>query len=368
MTAQHKVKLLVFHPAIAPYRIDFFNDLSERFDISLYLPVHAFDHFIDNDHLFRQLTFAPQYIFKTDHRKDHLFSIRYWSIIKKERPDAVLTSEFSANTIMTLLFRWLTGGRFRIITICDDSPDFISGGSKRHRFFRNWLLKKVDDAVFSSDEVTAWSRNKYGKGVFFPIIRDETRARNNYKAALQRSAQLVDRHSLKDKTVVLFVGRLVREKNIGLLIRGFSKCKSAGMQLVIVGDGPERNHLLQIAGECGVNAIFTGRLEGEALDAWYNVATVFVLPSITEPFGAVVNEALLAGCYTLVSDKCGAKCLIVEGDNGSVFPSGSENELSKKLEDYISNAPKVDSVTLRPDLMRHPYSELIKNVFAAIDC
>ncbi len=92
------------------------------------------------------------------------------------------------------------------------------------------------------------------------------------------------------KTVVLYVGRLAPEKNLECLVRAAAALPEDAV-LVIAGSGSLGTELQDLAVRLEVSAIFTGWLEGERLAAWYNLADVFVLPSLVEPFGAVVNDA-----------------------------------------------------------------------------
>ena len=71
-------------------------------------------------------------------------------------------------------------------------------------------------------------------------------------------------------------------------------------------------------------------MTGKDLYAWYYLADLFVLPSQFEPFGAVVNEALVAGCFVIVSDKVGAASLI-NSSNGSIFESNNEKQLAEEI-------------------------------------
>ena len=128
------------------------------------------------------------------------------------------------------------------------------------------------------------------------------------------------------------MGRLVAQKNVKVILRAFARLDQKHNLLVIVGDGPEFPHLILLAKQLNLQVRFTGRLEGDALYAWYNAADVFVLASRQEPFGAVTNEALLAGCYVLVSQKAGSSCLVVEGENGYTFEPDDIDALVEKME------------------------------------
>ena len=134
--------------------------------------------------------------------------------------------------------------------------------------------------------------------------------------------------------------------------------------LVIVGEGPEKDDLMRLADGLQLNILFTGRLEGDALFAWYVLADVFVLASVQEAFGAVTNEALLAGCKVLVSRKAGSSCLVREGVNGFTFEPTDVDTLaqlmqivSAKKENREGENKKREGDFLKPNRMLVSFSE-----------
>lgn len=120
--------------------------------------------------------------------------------------------------------------------------------------------------------------------------------------------------------VFLYVGRLSPEKGIDTLIDAFSQYRSVDpqAQLRIVGSGPEEEALKALAIHHGVEAsvVFPGAMQDHALQAEYLRATALVLPSRSEPWGLVVNEALHLGCPVIVSDRCGCVPELVAGSPG----------------------------------------------------
>lgn len=119
---------------------------------------------------------------------------------------------------------------------------------------------------------------------------------------------------MEGRQVLLFVGRLIDIKNLFFLLDAFALVVKRYPKaiLLFVGDGDQREALERHAERNGLanHVIFAGKKQGEDLYACYNIGQIFVLPSYYERFGAVVNEALLAGCYTLCSVVAGAACLI----------------------------------------------------------
>jgi glycosyltransferase involved in cell wall biosynthesis len=103
--------------------------------------------------------------------------------------------------------------------------------------------------------------------------------------------------------------------------------------LVIVGDGEERAALERQAAESGLEGVrFYGFRNQSELPRFFDLATVFVLPSRHEPWGLIVNEVMNAGRAVIVSDEVGCQPdLIDDGVEGCVFPVGDVAALTDAL-------------------------------------
>lgn len=114
--------------------------------------------------------------------------------------------------------------------------------------------------------------------------------------------------------VVLCVGRLAAEKNLGTLLDAVQAMRllEPRLRLVLVGDGPERARLQE---RCP-DAVFSGVRHGDDLAAHYASADVFLFPSMTETFGNVVPEAMASGLPVVAYDHAAAGHLIRHGVNG----------------------------------------------------
>lgn len=121
--------------------------------------------------------------------------------------------------------------------------------------------------------------------------------------------------------ILIYVGRLGREKNLRYLVQAMHLLSSRGhlFKLVIVGEGPMRAELeAQLP-----DAHFTGSVEGEQLSRWYASADVFVFPSTAETFGNVVLEAFASGLPVVGADEGGVRELVTPGRNGLLAPAHS---------------------------------------------
>jgi glycosyltransferase involved in cell wall biosynthesis len=112
----------------------------------------------------------------------------------------------------------------------------------------------------------------------------------------------------------LFVGRLIREKNVDLLIRALP----ADATLCIIGDGPEKESLVQLAKDVNATVQFVRTLSYTDLISVMKAANSLVLPSAREGFGIVALEALACGTPVITTnvERNAARALITQGKNG----------------------------------------------------
>ena len=129
----------------------------------------------------------------------------------------------------------------------------------------------------------------------------------------------------KSASVALFCAKLQPWKAPLDVLEAFAAANVPNSYLVFAGDGPLRAELEKRAIQLGLSdrMRILGFVNQSQLPAVYRAADLLVLPSLYEPFGLVVNEAMLCGCPAAVSDRVGAKYdLVKEGETGYVFPVG----------------------------------------------
>ena len=158
------------------------------------------------------------------------------------------------------------------------------------------------------------------------------------KIAAARRAQL----NLPDR-YFLFVGRLVREKGVFELLSAYAKLDAqvrARLGLVFAGDGMFRKELEDQASRITAGTFrFAGFVHREQLASYYALAETLILPTYTDTWGLVVNEAMACGLPVIVSDTAGcAVDLVKENWNGLVIPSRDDLSLGAAME-KLANQP-----------------------------
>ncbi len=136
-----------------------------------------------------------------------------------------------------------------------------------------------------------------------------------------------------DGPVVLYVGRISKEKDLGLLVEidALLKARGVRVQLALVGEGPYRKELQAAL----PGAIFTGILTGPELGRAYASADLFIFPSTTDTFGNVVVEAFASGLPVLVSDVGGPRELVEGPHMGRVLPAHRANQWAEAVADLL---------------------------------
>jgi glycosyltransferase involved in cell wall biosynthesis len=208
-------------------------------------------------------------------------------------------------------------------------------------FFRG--LGQMVDAVLPIGSLNAeyW---RYYLGEDFPMFPMPYAVDNEYfqlrsrEAAARRDELRAELGLDPSRPVILFASKLQSRKRAADLLDAYQRLSTGpGIEphpyLVIVGDGEERTSLMRKAEDTGFHSIrFCGFRNQSELPRFFDLATVFVLPSRHEPWGLIVNEVMSAGRAVIVSDEVGCqRDLITDGAEGAVFPAGNVEALAGAL-------------------------------------
>jgi len=148
----------------------------------------------------------------------------------------------------------------------------------------------------------------------------------------------------KGRPVILYVGKLYERKRPRDLFDAYQRLSSDQRTepfpyLLFVGDGEQRRELETRAHSLGWNSIrFLGFKGQSELPAFYDLSDVFVMPSVEEPWGLVLNEAMNAGRAIIASDHVGSAAdLVIDGVNGYSYGAGDVPLLTARLQQTLAD-------------------------------
>lgn len=152
---------------------------------------------------------------------------------------------------------------------------------------------------------------------------------------------LKEEMGLQGNKLILFVGRLHKEKGLKYLIEAFKTIKNRcpKTKLILAGKGEERENLESRISELGLHGdvVFLDYFPYKKMPELYNACDIVVLPSIFEPFGMVLVEAMACGKPIVGSKVGGIKDIIEDGENGFLTQPRNTQQLAGKIEILLFN-------------------------------
>lgn len=260
--------------------------------------------------------------------------------IRRERPIALLSTLAHANVI-AVAAKLMLRGRLRVVTRIENTlSEEIATGSIKHRLvlrLLKLLLPMSDDIVAVSQGVAADLRDlipatSHVKTIYNPVVRPEI----SCHAARPVSHPWFETECVP---VIVSAGRLTNVKDHATLLRAFAVVRgSRNARLVILGVGPERENLLELAESLDVSLHVD--LPGFKVNpfAYMSRASVFALPSRYEGFPNVLVQAMACGT-PVVSTDCpsGPSEILEDGKWGRLVPVGDWRAMAEAIIDILDN-------------------------------
>jgi len=150
---------------------------------------------------------------------------------------------------------------------------------------------------------------------------------------------LLNKLAIKKKYNFIFIGRFAPEKNIFTLLESFLEISKNSNEwgLLLLGDGPLKEDIISFItdNELEDKIQLPGFIQQDEIVKYFIVSNVFILPSLSEPWGLVVNEAMLCSMPVIVSNRCGCETeLVNEGVNGFSFDPLDTLKLQQLMESF----------------------------------
>jgi len=144
----------------------------------------------------------------------------------------------------------------------------------------------------------------------------------------------------EDEFVILSTGFFIERKAHVDIIKAVSMLQNYKLKIVLIGGGPLEAYLKKTAAELGVldKLQLINNIPQKALVEWYNIADVFIFPSLYEPFGLGLVEAMACGLPSIATNTWGPNEIIDEGVNGFLINKKSPKEIAEKIK-YLYDKP-----------------------------
>ena len=209
---------------------------------------------------------------------------------------------------------------------------------KRHMFSR------VDAAFVAGNDAAAYARSlgTPAERVFHEPQAIDVEHYSKAKHDVAMRARTRDRYELHGITFI-YVGRLWWGKGVDHLVRAFHSAQQATtvpIHLLLVGDGELEPELRRLVHELGTrNVVFAGFQQPAHLPDFYAAADVFVFPTLGDPYGLVVDEALAAGLPVVSTTAAGEITTRVrDGENGFLVEPKNEQSLARRIVQLTEDA------------------------------
>jgi glycosyltransferase involved in cell wall biosynthesis len=343
-------RVVIVHNFLSAYRVELFTELARRFDLDVWLlgdvaSVREWRDTAPADAFRRRV--LPRVTLPLGSRYNALLLNPTLSReLRRARPDCLIVCG------------WDTPGAFAAARAARKAgiPLVVWSGSTaaEDSFLRRVTLPLVRRHVALADAWLAYGTRARDYLASLGADPDRTFlawntvdldffARRSKLYPVERKA-LRDRLDIRTPDLVLYCGNLLALKGLDDLLQGFAQClpRLPGLTLVLAGSGRERRRFETLAKQLGIsdNVRFAGYVPREELPAWYGLADLLVLPSRSEVWGLVINEALACGVPAAASTAAGATAdLVRDGENGYVFPPRDPAVIAAVFDRHFALSP-----------------------------
>ena len=365
---KNKVKLIILHNIIAPYRLPIFEELSKKYDLNVYfckaktndrlwstslenytfkykiLPSLNVGPLVFNFSLLKELFKNKSDCFIVAESPENAISIlTLFAIAKMNKSKIILWNERISDEIFTFIHLNTSSNFFK-----NKLYNFIKAGYKIYRkylYLKSDLLLPLSSAAESYLKKEGVLKEKIIKS--FQIIPESILAKPTTISKLPE---------FKNKKIILSLGYLIKGKGVDNLIKAFNQLNSSNAVLLIAGAGDQEENLKNLA-KNNVDIKFIGYIEDKEKAKYFSMADFFVFPTHNDAWGLVINEALYYGLPVISTDKAGAIELIENGKNGFIIPDNDVDALAKSMKKLL-NDPKL-LAKMKENVLRTPKSRIV---------
>jgi glycosyltransferase involved in cell wall biosynthesis len=245
---------------------------------------------------------------------------------------------------------------------------------------KHFMFRRVEATLGAGEQGKAYA-GKYGTPLERTLVLPHVIDVQQFARASRRTDEEIDHYRRElglSGTTFIYVGRLWKGKGLDYLLDAFGalpRAADAPMSLLLMGNGPEEACLKQRCAQDGIkNVIFAGFVQKEELPLYYALADVFVFPTLGDPYGLVVDEAMACRLPIIATTTAGEIAARVDdGGNGFVVPPGDSDALRDRMQTLgtdealrrrmgEASAKKVEGKT--PEFWAESFEEMVKYILS----
>jgi len=376
----NNVKVILIHNVIAPYRHPLFEELSKKVNLMVYycsikenlrkweLWPRKYDY---------RYKVLPKIFIKTSIGELSLNPSILKEVIRN-KPNVMIISGYidpttwfafvAAKLLKIPIIQWTEGIKeprsilgvisrpIRMLFVKKSNAIIVPG-----KLSKNYVISLGADA-----EKVFIARNAIDNKLFIELSDKYRSCKEELKSQL----------GLKGKVVVLYVGQLIKRKGVEHLIKAYGKLKQEydNLALIILGSGPLEYYLKNLSSSLKLKDIkfVPSGMKLKELIKFYCLADIFVLPTLEDVWGFVINEAMACGLPVIASQASQAAIeMIRPGENGYIVKPRDSNQIYKALKILVHNQKlrrRMGEKSREIILQQSAISTMVNSFFSAIKC
>jgi len=349
------LRVVVITEIIAPYRIPLFNEISKHYEsfhvLFLKETNYQREWIVETDKINFSYSILPGFTAKTKYGSPFYFNFGTLLKLKSLKADVVICGGYNhLSYLSAIAYRYI----FR-----KDLILWVESTIYDHRYQSSFLsyYKKFLISLSNRFLVPGTMSRRYLES--FKVKYEDIWIARNAVESKRFVGNAKDSEYEEKILKLLCVSRLEEHKGILDLFKAIQSLNQEGIrsELDILGSGPQEKKLKDFIEKNGLTNIkMHGFLQQSELKHFYSKASLFIMPSHSDPWGLVINEALSSGVPVIASVKAGGTCdLIINDYNGYVFEPGDVEELVGKIQTYLSLTKE------EKNLMRNNSRDYIKH-------
>jgi len=365
-----KHRLVILTEIISPYRIPLFSAVAKNSKIDPHVIFLA-----ETDPNLRQwriykeeMDFSYQ-ILRSRRMRVGMYNVLLNCDVSKSlaraAPGVILCGGYNYIASWQALF-WARKHNVPFVLWSESNAQDMRGGHALVEFLKTKFVQRCSGFVVPGRSALEYLRlHKVNEQTIF--IAPNAVDNRFYAAAAEDARQNTSRNRAElglPGRYFLFAGRLVREKGVFELLSAYAKLEESirrQIGVVFVGDGAARAQLEQQARAISPGTImFAGFAQRERLAVYYALAEMLILPTYTDPWGLVVNEAMVCGLPVILSQAAGcAADLLRENWNGLLVSPADVTSLTSAMRNLACRPELCETMGARSKQLISQYSPLL---------